>query len=356
MRLNYSRYILLFAFLLALIGCRKEVDDAVQLRIRIALPNIEQNVGQQRRILGDPGTSELFELPKYIYIFVMRDNGDDTWSIWRRETKKLETANWTRTRYYGANSTREDSVFTYDTDLQFLLNGEHLAGRVYAICSNKILHFNTDFNDISNFTQLMDWKFDSSPDSIQENLQNIYSTPYNYLRGGEYYCTFDCSSGTVFYLDLLLYHVAAKVDIKWNVADTVRLNKDDPSKAVRLTSMKAKNLFNGNAYCFKPMENSSGATPVSSGEEITIVQATDEGLWWEGRSYFYTIPYTTTADGKEDYFPLQMELETNGSGALYRPTIYLEIEKSSAFVPWLRATFNLKEPLTDKEETKIIDN
>lgn len=179
---------------------------------------------------------------------------------------------------------------------------------------------------------------------MQQNLQNIYSTPHNYIVDEKYYGAFESTEDdNVPIVFLLLYHVAAKVDIKWNVADSVRI-KANPAEAVRLTYMKACNMFNGNAYCFKPMSNTA-AEPVTSTDSVTIITPADEGLWWEGRSYFYTIPYTTP--GRAGHFPLQMKMGTNDSTKYYKPTIYLNIENDTTFVPWLRVNFNLTQPLTE---------
>jgi hypothetical protein len=137
-------------------------------------------------------------------------------------------------------------------------------------------------------------KFSTSSDLVQRNLQNIYSTPYNYnaADGNAYYCSFDCSEGSGFKVDLLLYHVAAKVDLKWNVAEDKRINRLVPSNGVRLTYLEANHLFNGMAYCFRPLENSVATLPQTGYDIANIVRAEDEGLWWAGRYYFYTILYT----------------------------------------------------------------
>jgi len=92
--------------------------------------------------------------------------------------------------------------------------------------------------------------------------------------------------------------------------------------------------------------------PLASGAEVSIVSSGDESLWWEGRAYFYTIPYTTTKTDYENYFPLQMQMVTNGTGT-YTPTIYMQIDKSSPFVPWLRATFNIKNTLSGSGTKKV---
>lgn len=356
--MNYKRGIIWVALLLAFVGCRNELNDSAQLQLSLCLPIQDTGMPAPKKVMGDPGTTEHFELPKYAYIFVMKQTGVDSWTIWRKEELVLSANDWVRTRYYGLNDTREDSIFKYNKPIQYILNNETPTGRVYAVCSKNKLTFNTSFNSISDLEDLLDWQFDSSPDSIQENLENIYSTPYNYKRSGKYYCSFDCSGGNSYAVDMLMYHIASKVDIKWNVADTARINISDPSQAVRLTYMEARRLFNGYAYCFKPMQNHLASLPgEGEGYDIPdIVTPSDEGLWWEGRSYFYTIPYYI--DGAPNYFPLQMLLGTNGTKetAGYQLTLNQPMDTSAVFVPWLRGNFNLSHPLGNTTVTKTIEN
>ena len=359
-KLNCKRGIIWVALLLALMGCHNEMDDSAQLQLSLCLPIQDSGMPAPKKVMGDPGTTEHFELPRYAYIFVMKQTGVDSWAIWRKEELILNANDWVRTRYYGLNDTREDSIFKYNKPIQYILNNETPTGRVYAVCSKKKLTFNTSFNSITNLEDLLNWKFDSSPDSIQENLQDIYSTPYNYIRDGRYYCAFDCSAGNTFGLDLLMYHVAAKVDLKWNVVDSVRINTSNPSQAVRLTYLAARRLFNGEAYCFKPMRNTLPALPSSGGYEIdSIVTPSDEGLWWEGRSYFYTIPYTVEGAGtaSTEYFPLQLLMRTNGSsGSGYELTLNQPIDTADVFVPWIRGDIKLTKPLADQTDTKTIES
>ena len=351
-----KKNILYILLLLLLAGCHEEVEQQARLDVSLCLPagEISRKANGPRRIMGDPGVTEQFDLPKYAYIFVMRYEAGDTWSVWRREERILAADKWERTRYNGSWLNGGDSVFRYTDNLQLALKKETPTGRVYAICSNKKLTFDPSLSSIADLNGLLNLKFNTAPDSVQESLKNIYSTPYNYTSAGQYYCSFDCSSGNSFSVDLLLYHVAAKVDIKWNVVDSMRINKTDPSKAVRLTYMEAKNLYNGWAYCFKPMRNTMSSKLTSGYAIEDIVTPTDEGQWWEGRAYFYTIPYTLTSD--PNYFPLQMTLRTNGTtGEGYQPTLNMRIDTTAVFVPWLRANFNLTKPLEDKTETKTVD-
>ena len=251
---------------------------------------------------------------------------------------------------------RSESVIDYDDVFRVLCPNEKIfvhnsSGRTpsheHITYSMQGVENNMDSAGILHNVPEPELTFNSGASGIQENLQHIYSTPYNYMPDGvRYYGSFE-KEQKVPHVSLLLYHVAAKVDINWFVDE----EKRSKTNMLRLTKMDACNLFNGNAFCFKPMENSLPALPTTT-DSVHIVTRTDEGLWWEGRSYFYTIPYTTT--GKTGYYPLQMQMETNESGAIYKPTVYLGVNTSSPFVPWLRATFNINNPLAAGTAEKTV--
>ena len=348
-------------------GCKAEREDEPTtgnpFSLSICLPAEEVHAARMcshRRVMGDPGTQEQFALPRYIYVIIMKKApGEGEWSLWEVITETPSAEDWTKKRYGGGLATTGDSIYQYNIEFHRLLATPRFDGRVYIIASAVGLTFDKALNasNLNSQSAVESLKFASmmpadENDSIQANLQHIYTTPCNYAPDGvNYYGAFK-NEQRVPHLDMVLYHVAAKVDINWNVADTVRI-KADPTKAVRLTTMKAWKLFADDAYCFKPMENVyASVDPLPSGAEVSIVTPTDESLWWEGRSYFYTIPYTTTKTDYENYFPLQMQMVTNETGT-YTPTIYMQIDKSSPFVPWLRATFNIRKPLSGSETKKV---
>lgn len=360
MRLS-CKYLLPVVFMLLLAACRQEVEPQYGLQLRLCLP-VQQNAPQMRRVIGDPesnptraklfgdpGSSEQFDLPRYAYIIMVRKDGNNL-HLWKQEECVLNSENWVRTHYSGTRMNAGDSIYMYNLDLEYLQLNRATKGRVYAICSNKRLTLSPALASLRTLSDVLELKFNTAPDSIQQNLKNIYSTPYNYTADDAYYCSYDCSTERGSYVDMILYHVAAKVDIKWNVVDSMRINLSDPSEAVRLTYMDARRLYNGYAYCFKPLRNTVAELP-SSGYDIHLVTPSDEGLWWEGRTYFYTIPYTV--EGEKRYFPLQMLMRTNGtSGSGYQLTLNQPIDTAAVFVPWLRGNFNLTKPLEDKSETK----
>ena len=338
-------------------GCEGHSDiDSKQgnpFSLSICLPVEESFVpagGGPLRVMGDPGTTERFELPSYVYIVIMKKAaGDPDWSLWEARRLTPSEGDWTKKRYVGLLQTTGDSIYEYNHEIDLTLPSNRVDGRVYAIASAVELSFNCALTagELNTLDKVETLTFNSGASGIQENLQHIYSTPYNYMPDGvRYYGSFE-KEQKVPHVSLLLYHVAAKVDINWFVDE----EKRSKTNMLRLTKMDACNLFNGNAFCFKPMENSLPALPTTT-DSVHIVTRTDEGLWWEGRSYFYTIPYTTT--GKTGYYPLQMQMETNESGAIYKPTVYLGVNTSSPFVPWLRATFNINNPLEERTEDKTV--
>lgn len=351
---------------LLLAGCERNEtpEQRVTMPVSICLPADAVIVPAckpgMKFVPGDVGAAEGLLLPRYLYIYIVKQDPEDAevWTIWNIiKRTPLDISDWEKQYYSGSMMGSNDSVYRYTEEIVLPLVNQQFNGRVYVIASADELDFGATAVTLgSSLDDLLAMQF-STGGEMQSKLQHIYSTPYNYEIADKYYGSFSSITHKVPYVNLMLYHVAAKVDINWDVAEAKRKN-ETPSEVVRLTNMKVCNLFNGNAYCFRLMENTSGATPLTpaagTGDTITIVTAADEGLWWEGRSYFYTIPYTST--GKAGYYPLQMQMETNASGNNYRPTIYLHIDTSSPFVPWLRATFNISNPLPAGTDTKTVES
>lgn len=357
MKWRYSIYMLFALWLCTSCDRTERIEAEFPISLSIPIPSTKAAMyAPSRRTPGDPGSYEEFELPSYVYIFIFQyNNSTSEWDLSNRLEETLNNEDdWRKTRYAGDLRTEGDSIYRYKKNLHILLPGKGVTGRVYAIASAVPLTFSKALNTITDLEDLLNLKINISTDETQDNLQHIYTTPYNYMHpvSGAYYGTFNNENTNVAPLDIILYHIAAKVDIKWSVDKEKRINKTDPDEAIRLTYMKVKNMLKTSCYAFRPMENEEPYLP-ATGAEIEIVTPDDEGLWWEGRYYFYTIPYTVT--GNPGYFPLQMEMSTNGNSDKYRPTLNMEVNTSSPFVPWMRAMFNISNKLTDTEDTKIIE-
>lgn len=351
-------YILLAA-LMCLSSCSQREEVEMVIPFSLVLPATDeltyQRMPSAKQTLGDPGKAEMFRLPNYVYIFIMLEDGVDTWRIMEVMEENLTDADWQKTRYTGILKTEGDSIYRYKKQLRILLDNKGMHGRVCAIASAEQLTFNVpDLSTLigQEWDDLLQLKIDISSSTIQENIQNIYSTPYNYIRtdNGKYYGSFSNTQSNAAYLDLLLYHIASKVDLQWSVALDKRINPD-PSQAIRLTYLEVRNLLNTSCYAFRPMENTVTSLP-NAGRNIQIISSPDqEGLWWEGRTYFYAIPFTVNGG---NYFPLQLLMRTNGSaGSGYQLTLYQPVTPTDAFVPWIRGNITLTQPLTDGTFEKI---
>jgi hypothetical protein len=326
----------------------------VTFPISICLPAEEIHT-PMNRLPGDPGTTEQFLLPNYVYIFIVKENPNKSTEVWRKIV--LTEGDWEKKHYVGLLPTMGDSIYQYTEELHLLLEqGDNFLGRVYIIASPVALTFEEipDLNNISTETQLLNEKFKPTGD-MQAALPHIYSTPYNLKVDGKYYGSFNSNYQKVPHLNLLLYHVAAKVDIKWYVPEDKRIDREMPDNGIRLTYMEAVNLFDGYAYCFRPMQNTVASLP-ETGHSI-VINDNIEGLWWEGRDYFYTIPYIVEGSPEPYYFPLQMKLCTNGTDPAdaYKPTLNIPIDTTSSFVPWLRANFNINSKLAEGSPTIVVN-
>ena len=353
--MRIKKYIALLILACAFAGCRESINQPEQgaaLVLNLCLPVQQPASHAPLRIMGDPGSYEAFALPKYAYIFITKKVGE-SWVLWRKDEIRLDSREWERTFYGGPSGDAKDDIYRYTGKILFLLGNDNPKGRVYVVCSSRRLTLTPSWASITTFDDVLNLKFNTAPDSIQESLQDIYSTPYNYFTDEDlFYCSYDCSAGNSYMVNTVLFHVASKVDVKWSVAAEQRINRVDPAESVRLTYMEARRLFNGNAYCFKPMRNELPAKLTSGYTIAEMVKPADEGLWWEGRTYFYTIPYTVT--GAPDYFPLQMRLQTNESGDDYCPTLNLRIDTTAMFTPWLRTNFTITGPLSEEEPTRTV--
>lgn len=358
--MTFKHLYIVLMLALCFIGCERGQEfppvKQVVMPISICLPaeRMQTPDNAPRRALGDPGTTEHFLFPHHLYYVVMKQKLDKSWMVWHAEHRTLNDADWQPKRYVGTLPTSSDSVYQYTEEINLLLAAsDTFAGRIYAIASADELSLNKDLAEVTGLPDLLNVTFSAASPTIQQKLQHIYTTPYNLNMSGAYYGSFNSVAQKVPHVHLLLYHVAAKVDIQWYVAENKRIDPT-PANGVRLTYMEARRLFNGNAYCFKPMRNELAALPETGYTIADIVRPQDEALWWEGRSYFYTIPYTVT--GAPNYFPLQMRLCTNGTPVenAYRPTLNMQVDTVAVFVPWMRVNFNFSKPLEDKEETKTV--
>ncbi len=204
------------------------------------------------RAPGDPGTYEQFHLPRYIYLFLCNESTNGTKSV---IYQKIEIPSDELTSAWEKTISGNDSIYTYKGNVSINLPLNRIKGKIYAAASYIPLHtnnasssmeedksnhlsFNCDrpskFGDseypreyINESKTYTDAKYGTedavkniifSNITLRNNMQDVYSTPYNKTdANGDYYGTITDYASNVPNINIVLYHVATKVDVQWSI-------------------------------------------------------------------------------------------------------------------------------------------
>lgn len=296
------------------------------------------------RALGDPGTTEKFALPKYLYIYLVSTTTTNTTQvIFKKEEVKPE--DW-KLSTSGDNTnghfSSKDGLYVYQGHLSINLPLNRKEGRVYVAASNidlddsqtdKKYNLVTDVSSWSSYSDVQDKVTFTNQSSLRDNMQNLYSSPYNLNNAeGDYYGTIKDYSSNVPHIDMVLYHVATKVDLQWTIdepfqgtkewvpvtkdkngsSDTMRSTTDtssDDYNKVFFSYIEARLLPKEKLPIFKPMglteSESSGSYDLAFlGKEVetgntdsqqrkeyyqVLPDAEKSGIYY-GRKVIYVIP------------------------------------------------------------------
>ena len=323
--IRYMMAMLLGILMLAACSGDDELlEPRVSMPIRISIPAAD--IGSYTRAPGDPGTYEKFELPRYLWVYMVQDDGPSTKVVEMKEALVLN-GSWTE------EMLNNNDVYTYAAELSLELPQERTGAtaRIYAILSAYNLSNVTAITEnTSNETNVLDLTFDLpvvEGKTYGDVARNIYSTPYNLNRSdSKYYGTVNNYAGESPYVEnFMLYHVAAKLDVMWNV------NADQQTN-VKLNKLDLNTLKKKGCYAFKPLKNAAVVAADSYNESITL----DAGQQWYGRHSFYVIPYGDT-------YPVNMTLYKvgNETGKVV-PTIDVSYKSAtSIFTPWIVAPLEI---------------
>lgn len=342
MSVQLRHIILILLCLLTACGTDTGIDPTEGRTVRLHL--IVPAVDAATRALGDPGTSVTLPYPTKAWLFFVNQ---DNKVVQLRDEDNNYISNPIALpapaviSYWGNLSTTYDEVYNYPAGTVKLPPGSN-TGAFYLLMADVALTSggtpieNLLTYDTSTLNDLLNLTFDATSE-VRTHLQNIYSTPYNYNIGtpSRYYGTLTDADETV---ELMLYHVAARVDVQWNVVgETFQATHKVSTLAV---GDETDNLKERNCFLFKPMANVGHGT---GGYTLPALKTdTEVSRQWYGRTSFYTIPYT--AEGKFT-FPLVV----NGQTTLVR------LNMSGAdpvFAPWIRVNLKYDEP-EDFEQTTL---
>lgn len=236
------------------------------------------------RAPGDPGTYEQFHLPRYIYLFLCNESTNGTKSVIYQKIEIPDnelTSSWEKTVW------GNDSIYTYKGNVSINLPLNRSKGKIYAAASYIPLH-TTNASSLENSNHLsfncaMPSEFgDSNPReyinesktysddtygtedavkniifsniTLRNYMQDVYSTPYNKTDDkGDYYGTITDYASNVPNINIVLYHVATKVDVQWSIDEhyqgtadwAVPTVKSKNNKGDQLDSYPASTAENG---------------------------------------------------------------------------------------------------------------
>ena len=206
------------------------------------------------RAPGDPGTYEQFHLPQYIYLFLCNESTNGTKSV---IYQKIEIPDNELTSSWEKTVSGTDSIYTYKGNVSINLPLNRSKGKIYAAASYIQLHTsNVTSSDMKEDTKSNHLSFNCERPSkfgdskypreyinesktytddtygtenavkniifsnitLRNNMQDVYSTPYNKKNSnGDYYGTITDYASNVPNINIVLYHVATKVDVQWSI-------------------------------------------------------------------------------------------------------------------------------------------
>ena len=314
------------------------------------------------RALGDPGTAETFDLPKYLYIYlVSTSSSNSTQVIFKKQ--KVESEDWKLSTPGGNTNghfSAKDGLYVYQGHLSINLPLNRKEGRVYVVASNLDLDDSgtsspnyklvTDVSSWKSYTDVENGVTFTNQSSLRSNMQNLYSSPYNLKNDGNYYGIIKDYASNVPHIDMVLYHVATKVDLQWTIDeqfqgtkpwkqeiktkngsnDTMRSTTDNTSEdynKVFFSYIEARLLPKEKLPIFKPMnvinyESSFDASflgkEVDTGNKDSqkrkeyyqeLPEEEKSGMYY-GRKVIYVMPKFVESDSG-DYYDITLKILVN---------------------------------------------
>lgn len=261
------------------------------------------NSQSQTRAVGDPGTTESFDLPTHLYAFFI--NGGHL--IQTAEAKEIPNTNWRKDTdgiytYTGTWSTTTSEGTEANTQLT-LDNSAPSEPKVYIVASTSAITWPGVTRGTSGTTEeeILGFTYNYPSSNAQKFMKDLYSTPYS--------ATNFTGSLTGEFKTVRLYHVASKLDINWEASSAISGN------------VSVNNFQTTGLSYFKP---STGNTGSGTDSESTIITT---GSAYNGRTVFY-IPQPSSATYNI----------TTGTGKTHDITF----TRDEVFSSWFRGLITIK--------------
>ena len=311
------------------------------------------------RAPGDPGTDEQFELPRFIHVYlVSTTNGISNVTYTRfsvnEEDWKLITAEDNENDHF--DDLPEDArkgLYVYQGHLNMSMPASREEGRVYVAASDVNLELYGLNKTIADPTRVPELATINCNATLSPHLKNLYSTPFNLKKDGQYYGIIHDFASQVPHLDIVLYHTATKVDVQWQIDEDCQGVKTWTDGTDMSTEEAGKAYFSGiellnlpeKAPLFRPMDCRPSLYGTNSYAVPLHTSATEhKGQRYNGRSVVYTIPRRYPTNGFDYFMGLRMKVNGyDAEGKGHHAYIQIKDEDMTAtdgspvYTPWLRA-------------------
>lgn len=233
------------AYSMSNLNMEKPLDFKVTLKINHKWQH-GSTLDESSRGTGDPGYDKEYGLPAHVYYILCVDNKVKTvrhlgtgtaLAVNHFTTSTTEGTDWVTTADKTISSYKTNQL-VFNIDKEDAQKSKHL----YVVASKEAIpdaKFTSVTEGASEETVVRTLTYDitgSTDDAKQLFMRDLYSTPWS-----ESNFVGDITDPVQ---DVILYHVAAKVDLKWN------WNGTNP-----ITTVSVNNVKNENLFLFKPTEN-----------------------------------------------------------------------------------------------------
>lgn len=368
--------LLLAALLLA--GCNNEEELPQSTRVPIKL-SVMTGSSLNSRTPGDPGEAEQFTLPKHAYIYVLTND-------------QLNEAGTVRLMYPGSTAGKghvalnpdqwqqdavKSEIYHYTGDINVIMPNSIKSGRVLAAVADREITSLSELPatpTIENMSQMTYSVQGDTPEEKNAFMKNLYATPYNLVYAynstlgqltGEplppseenktdklYYGTILDATEKVSHVDVVLYHVAARLDVKWEVEESFRQDN-------AITFFEIENLPKTSCYLFRPTENvdDQGTQTYTATESRGILNTStaagnlDPSTYWQGRRVVYVPQHYRKTSATESVYPFEVRLGKNGAtitdGMGTKKNFSQPFTPDPVFTSWIAVGVNIKTQITN---------
>lgn len=275
---------------------KADATAATQYVVKIKVNHAWQHGStlDSRAATGDPGIDEKFPKPKNLY-YVLCVNGkvkaiapahssQSTSVAPVNEIENISDGSWAESA--------DKTISTYAGELTFNFDGDEMSQtkNVYIVASNNDLtpeegtnlfasiQNGDDESEVQNLVYSIQEEAlgtdYTSQDKKQAFMKNLYSTPWTEAD-------FVGNLGADYFKDIILYHVAAKVDLQWNSATMLPITGED-------AFVKVNNVKSTKLSLFHPTDNSAAETAT-----YTVTSPIEADRMYNGRQVFYLPQFNT---------------------------------------------------------------